>query len=74
MKDSSVQSLDFWSRRGDMRAEDTDNFLHAVLLAAVVRRAGMDRSVQPLTLSVQLFLCHLLPASTVPCMMVLERV
>jgi len=31
-------------RRGDLRAEDTDSFLLAVLLVAVVRRAGMDKS------------------------------
>jgi len=35
-----TQSLDFCSRRGDLRAEEADFLFRAVLLAAIARRSG----------------------------------
>jgi len=53
-----------------MSTEDTDNFFHAVLFAAIIRRDETNNSVHSLTLPTQLLLCRarLRPPSTLPCM------
>ena len=73
---SLTHSLDFCSRRGDLRAEEAAVLLQAVLLAAVDRRCGKVISVQSLTLSDRLFRClpRLCPPWTAPCVVVLETV
>ena len=73
---SLTHSLDFCSRRGDLRAEEAAVLLQAVLLAAVDRRCGKVTAVQSLTLSDRLFRClpRLGPPSTARCVVVLERV
>ena len=60
----------------DLRAEEAAVLHQAVLLAAINRRCGKVISVQSLTLSDRLFRClpRLGPPSTVPRVMVLERV
>ena len=55
-----TQSLDFCSRWRDLRAEEADFLLRAVLLAAIARRSGKVISVQSLTLSDQLGQANLL--------------
>ena len=71
-----AQSLDFYSRWGDLRAEEAAVLLQAILLAAINWRSGKVISVQSLTLSDRLFRClpRLRSPSTVPCVMVLEGV
>ena len=64
---SPFWSLDFYSRRGDLRAVEADVLLQDVLLAAVDRRSRKVISVQSLAFSDRPFLClpRLRPPSTV---------
>ena len=72
---SSVQSLDRFGRRGDMRDDSAEILFQSFLQEALVSRSGMGRDIHSLTLPTQHFLCrpqHRSPTK-VPWRMVLER-
>ena len=54
----SVQSLDWFGRRGDMTDDSAEILFQSFLREAIVSSSGMGRDVHSLTLSIQYFLCR----------------